>query len=150
MATCTSHRVEDTVALGEMWGRRARPGWVFGLVGDLGSGKTQLARGIAAGLGLLDRVHSPTFSLINEYRQGPVPLFHLDLYRLETPAELEGAGVAEYVFDPPGVTVIEWVERWERWCGAGGLHLPAYPYFRITLVELPGGTRHIEYVDPGP
>jgi tRNA threonylcarbamoyladenosine biosynthesis protein TsaE len=73
-----------TLALGEQWGREAQRGWLIGLSGDLGAGKTQLVKGIARGLGITARVHSPTFALLNEYGGGRFPLFHLDLYRLNT------------------------------------------------------------------
>jgi tRNA threonylcarbamoyladenosine biosynthesis protein TsaE len=111
MATCISHSPEETHALGEAWGRDARPGLVIALSGDLGAGKTQLTKGIARGLGMNERVHSPTFALVNEYPQGRLPFFHLDLYRLETPEQILSAGLEEY-FHPAGVAVIEWAERW--------------------------------------
>ncbi len=117
MVTLTSHSPAETWALGEAWGRVATPGWVIGLTGDLGAGKTQLVKGIAAGLGSGARVHSPTFSLVNEYSGGRCRLFHLDLYRLETMDQIRSAGLEEYLFSPAGVTVIEWFDRW----GAGEL-----------------------------
>lgn len=103
---------EETQALGEGWGREAESGWVFGLCGDLGVGKTQLVKGIARGLGFNGKVQSPTFALINEYDGGRLPVFHLDLYRLETRKEIIGAGLEEYLYNPNGVAVIEWIERW--------------------------------------
>src|SRR5581483_10047084 len=111
MATFISHSPEETVALGEAWGRAATSGLVIGLSGDLGAGKTQLAKGIARGLGVPGRVHSPTFTLVNEYSGGRLPLFHVDLYRLETREQIIAAGLEEY-FHPAGVSVIEWAERW--------------------------------------
>ena|SRR5882672_1986665 len=112
MVTFISHSPEETAALGEQWGREARPGWVIGLTGDLGAGKTQLVKGIARGLGITARVQSPTFALVNEYREGRLPLAHLDLYRLETIEQIISAGLEEYFARPPGVAVIEWCERW--------------------------------------
>lgn len=85
-------------------------GQVIALNGDLGAGKTQLVKGLARGLGCAARVHSPTFTIVNVYEQGRLPLFHLDLYRLETPEALASAGVEEYLHTD-GVTVIEWAER---------------------------------------
>lgn len=97
--------------LGELWGRDAKPGWVIAVSGDLGAGKTQLVKGIARGLGIQERVHSPTFNLVNVYSGGRIPLFHLDLYRLESPEQIFAAGLEEYL-NPAGVAVIEWAERW--------------------------------------
>jgi tRNA threonylcarbamoyladenosine biosynthesis protein TsaE len=111
MATIISHSPAETEALGEQWGRAAEPGLVIGLSGELGAGKTQLAKGLARGLGIPTRVHSPTFTLINVYAGGRLTLFHLDLYRLETPEQILSAGLEEFLH-PEGVAVIEWAERW--------------------------------------
>jgi len=110
MATYISNSPLETEALGEQWGREVQSGLVLGLSGDLGAGKTQLVRGLARGLGISERVHSPTFALINVYSGGRLPLFHIDLYRLDTPEQIAGAGLEEYL-TPTGVTVIEWAER---------------------------------------
>jgi len=116
MATFISHSPAATESLGEAWGRAAQNGLVIALSGDLGAGKTQLVRGLARGLGVTARVHSPTFTLVNEYGGGRLKLFHLDLYRLETAAQILSAGVEEFL-SPDGVAVIEWAERLEdgRW-----------------------------------
>jgi tRNA threonylcarbamoyladenosine biosynthesis protein TsaE len=111
MATFISNSPDETFALGESWGREAAAGLVIALSGDLGAGKTQLAKGVARGLGVTERVHSPTFTLVNQYGGGRLPLYHVDLYRLETPAQIIAAGLEEY-FHPDGVAVIEWAERW--------------------------------------
>jgi tRNA threonylcarbamoyladenosine biosynthesis protein TsaE len=105
-----SHGPAETEALGEHFGRRAGRGWVIALRGDLGAGKTQFVKGLARGLGIPGRVHSPTFTLVNEYGGGRLKLFHLDLYRLETREQILSAGIEEF-FQPDGVTVIEWAER---------------------------------------
>lgn len=110
MATYISHNADQTQALGEAWGREARSGWVICLTGDLGSGKTQLVKGIARGLGISHRIQSPTFALVNSYTEGRLPLFHLDLYRLDTAEQIAAAGLQEYL-TPAGVAVIEWAER---------------------------------------
>jgi len=111
MATLISHSPAETEALGQAWGSVAERGLVIGLSGELGAGKTQLVKGLAHGLGITARVHSPTFTLVNEYAGGRLLLFHLDLYRLETPAQILAAGLEDYL-QPDGVAVIEWAERW--------------------------------------
>jgi tRNA threonylcarbamoyladenosine biosynthesis protein TsaE len=111
MVTFISKSPEETLALGEQLGRQAQTGWVIGLTGDLGAGKTQWVKGLARGLGIASKVSSPTFSLVNPYSGGRLPLFHLDLYRLETPQQAFAAGLDDYFFDPPGVTVVEWIEN---------------------------------------
>ncbi len=105
-----SRSPSETESLGERWGREAARGFVIALSGDLGAGKTQLVKGLARGLGVTSRVHSPTFTLVNEYTGGRLRLFHLDLYRLETTGQILGAGLEEYL-QPDGVAVIEWAER---------------------------------------
>jgi tRNA threonylcarbamoyladenosine biosynthesis protein TsaE len=110
MPVFSSHSPTDTEALGEILGRAAQRGQVIALTGDLGAGKTQFVRGFARGLGVAGRVHSPTFTLVNEYNGGRLKLFHLDLYRLETVEQLASAGIEEFL-QPDGVAVIEWAER---------------------------------------
>src|SRR6478735_7690914 len=110
MTLLTSNSPEETAAIGESWGRQAHSGWVIGLMGDLGAGKTQFVKGFARGLGYAGRVASPTFALVNEYSGGRLPLHHLDLYRLDTPEQIRGAGLEEYLFRPDGVAVVEWIE----------------------------------------
>ncbi|HEY1716930.1 MAG TPA: tRNA (adenosine(37)-N6)-threonylcarbamoyltransferase complex ATPase subunit type 1 TsaE [Verrucomicrobiae bacterium] len=105
-----SHSPEETESLGEKFGRAAQSGFVFALSGDLGAGKTQFVKGLARGLGISARVHSPTFTLVNEYGGGRLKLFHLDLYRLETREQVLSAGIGEFL-QPDGVSVIEWAER---------------------------------------
>ncbi len=105
-----SHSPAETEALGEKFGRVAQRGLVIALSGDLGAGKTQFVRGVARGLEVSSRVHSPTFTLVNEYGGGRLKLFHLDLYRLETAEQIFSAGIDEYL-KPEGVSVIEWAER---------------------------------------
>src|SRR3954447_8655660 len=111
MATYISRSPAETAALGEQWGREAQSGLIIGLSGDLGAGKTEFVKGLARGLNVPERVHSPTFALVNIYKRGRLPLFHIDLYRLETPEQIIAAGLEEYL-QPCGVTVIEWIDRW--------------------------------------
>jgi len=121
MATFISHSPAETESLGERFGREAKNGMVIALSGELGAGKTQFVKGLARGLGISARVHSPTFTLVNEYGGGRLKLFHLDLYRLETPEQIASAGVEEFL-QPDGVSVIEWAERLAdgRWQMADG------------------------------
>ena len=106
----------ELVAWGERFGRALTPPNLVALSGDLGAGKTQFVRGLARGLGIAGRVHSPTFTLVNEYGGGRLKLFHLDLYRLETAEQIRSAGIEEYLA-PEGVSVIEWAERLNAECG---------------------------------
>ncbi len=102
----TSKGPADTLALGEILGRLARPGDVYCLLGELGVGKTALAQGIGRGLGIEEPVSSPTFTLIHEY-QGRMPFYHMDLYRMAAPEEGEELGLQEY-FWGQGLSVVEW------------------------------------------
>jgi tRNA threonylcarbamoyladenosine biosynthesis protein TsaE len=101
---------EETIALGEEVAARLQPGDILCLDGDLGAGKTHLVKGIAQGLNIDPHtVQSPTYTLINEY-QGPLPLYHFDCYRMESPREALEIGAEEYFYGE-GVCVIEWPER---------------------------------------
>ncbi len=144
MATFISHSPAETETLGEEWGRTAQRGLVIALSGDLGAGKTQLVRGLARGLGVTSRVHSPTFTLVNEYGDGRLKLFHLDLYRLETPEQLHSAGIEEFL-QPDGVAVIEWAERMEdgRWKMEDG------KMRKVKIEVLSETERRIVYEDSG-
>ncbi len=103
---------EQTWRTGELLGARLGPGDTVCLYGDLGAGKTSFSYGIALGLEVEEQyITSPTFTFVNEY-QGRVPFYHIDLYRLKDPGELENIGFEEYI-DSDGVTVIEWAERAE-------------------------------------
>jgi tRNA threonylcarbamoyladenosine biosynthesis protein TsaE len=147
MATIISHSPAQTTALGEQWGREAQPGWVLGLSGGLGAGKTILAAGLARGLGVTARVQSPTFALVNEYRDGRLPLFHLDLYRLASRDDILAAGLELYLARPSGVAVVEWIERWLEdgsWPAVRGVR------FRRVEIKTAGETdREIVYEDFG-
>jgi tRNA threonylcarbamoyladenosine biosynthesis protein TsaE len=153
MTTVISHSPAETELVGEQWGRAAQPGWVIGLSGDLGAGKTQLVKGLARGLGAVDLVHSPTFTLVHQYTTGRLPLFHLDLYRLETPEQICSAALEEFL-QPSAVAVIEWVERWygefqSPEAEARARYFPAC--FRWTRMEWLSETdRRITYDDFGP
>jgi tRNA threonylcarbamoyladenosine biosynthesis protein TsaE len=100
-----SSSLADTQRFGEALGKLAEPGDVFCLLGDLGAGKTSLTQGIGKGLDIKQHINSPTFNLINEY-QGRIPLYHMDLYRMEA-EEGEELGLKEY-FWGKGLCVVEW------------------------------------------
>jgi tRNA threonylcarbamoyladenosine biosynthesis protein TsaE len=103
---------EQTWEIGRLLGKLLDAGDTVCLYGDLGAGKTNFAYGIAQGLDVQEQyITSPTFTFVNEY-EGRVPLYHLDLYRLKGPDELENIGFDEYI-ESDGVTVIEWAERAE-------------------------------------
>ena len=101
-----SYSAEETFRLGEMTGGKLKPGAVICLDGDLGAGKTCLARGIARGLGVTSFVSSPTFTIVNEYEGGRIRMFHFDTYRLADEDDFINAGLDEYFGS--GVCVIEW------------------------------------------
>jgi tRNA threonylcarbamoyladenosine biosynthesis protein TsaE len=147
MATFISHKPEETAALGESWGRQARPGWLIGLIGGLGAGKTLLAAGIARGLGVTTRVQSPTFTLVNEYLDGRLPLFHLDLYRLSTRHDVIAAGLEPYLSRPAGVAVVEWIERWIG--DEPPLLLPGVRFRRVEIKTAGELERQLVYEDFG-
>ena len=142
MATFISHSPAETEALGEKLGRAAERGLVLALSGDLGAGKTQFVKGLARGLGISARVHSPTFTLVNEYGGGRLKLFHLDLYRLETPAQILSAGIGEFL-SPDGVAVIEWAERLEN----GGWKIEDGKTKKVQIEIVTESERRIIYDD---
>lgn len=112
-APVTTDSEARTAALGVQLARTLRPGAIVLLSGDLGAGKTAFVRGLAEGLGIDPAaVSSPTFTLVQEYRGGRLPLYHVDLYRL-TPAEADDIGLDELT-EGGGVTAIEWPERSTR------------------------------------
>jgi tRNA threonylcarbamoyladenosine biosynthesis protein TsaE len=106
----TTHDEAETAALGRALASSLNAGDVVLLQGDLGAGKTAFTKGLAEGLGVSrDEVSSPTFTLMQEYRGGRLPLFHVDLYRLNDPREIEDLGLDEIAAD--GVLAIEWAEK---------------------------------------
>ena len=103
-----SHSPEDTEDIGARLAEQLEPGAVVAFTGDLGAGKTAFTRGLARGLGIPDRITSPTFTIVNEY-EGPTPLFHFDLYRLGGEEELWDIGWEDYLARN-GVCAVEWSE----------------------------------------
>ena len=102
---------KETQTLGEELGKKLKPGNVIALIGDLGTGKTCLTQGITRGVGIAPHevVSSPSYILINEYN-GNIPIYHIDLYRIETFEEIAELGLSEYV-DGVGICIIEWADR---------------------------------------
>lgn len=105
-----SNSVEETERLGAELVTRLSPGSVVAFTGDLGAGKTAFVRGMARGLGIVERVTSPTFTIVNEYEGGNRPLFHFDLYRLESADDLFEIGWEDYL-TRGGICAVEWSER---------------------------------------
>ena len=101
---------EETFELGRRMGEAAYPGQIICLNGDLGVGKTVFTKGLAWGLGIREPVNSPTFTIVQEYRDGRLPLYHFDVYRIEDPEEMEEIGYDDYFFGE-GVCLIEWAEK---------------------------------------
>lgn len=101
---------EETEALGTDLAGRLEPGTVIAFTGDLGAGKTAFVRGLARGLGVQERVTSPTFTIVNEYEGGRLPLFHFDMYRLGSADELFDIGWEDYLARG-GVCAVEWSEN---------------------------------------
>ncbi|MCC5636022.1 tRNA (adenosine(37)-N6)-threonylcarbamoyltransferase complex ATPase subunit type 1 TsaE [Nostoc sp. CHAB 5844] len=129
--------VQATLDLGIKLGQTLTPGSVILLEGDLGAGKTTLVQGIGQGLGITESIVSPTFTLINEYTQGRIPLYHLDLYRLES-QEVTALNLESYwegIEIEPGIVAIEWAER-----------MPYQPesYLRVRLTYGDDGNRRAD------
>ena len=103
----------DTYSLGQRLGREAKKGDIFCLNGDLGVGKTVFTQGFAAGLGITEPVNSPTFTILQQYHEGRLPLYHFDVYRIGDVSEMDEVGY-EDCFYGDGVTLIEWPERIEE------------------------------------
>ncbi|MDO4489544.1 MAG: tRNA (adenosine(37)-N6)-threonylcarbamoyltransferase complex ATPase subunit type 1 TsaE [Lachnospiraceae bacterium] len=100
---------EETFLLAKKLGEQAQGGMIFTLNGDLGVGKTVFTQGMAKGLGIDEPVNSPTFTIVQEYESGRLPLYHFDVYRIGDPEEMEEIGYDDYFFGE-GVTLIEWAE----------------------------------------
>lgn len=104
---------EETFALGEKLGREAKPGQIYTLNGDLGTGKTVFTQGFAAGLGITEPVNSPTFTILQVYEEGRMPFYHFDVYRIGDVEEMDEIGY-EDCFYGEGVCLIEWAELIEE------------------------------------
>ena len=98
---------QETFQLGKELGEKAYPGQVFTLTGDLGVGKTVFTQGFAKGLGINEPINSPTFTIVQEYHDGRLPLYHFDVYRIGDITEMDEIGYEEYFYSE-GVCLIEW------------------------------------------
>jgi tRNA threonylcarbamoyladenosine biosynthesis protein TsaE len=138
VATTISRDPAETLELGRGEGERCRAGDVIALCGDLGAGKTQFVKGLAAALRTDAEVTSPTFTLIHEYAGGTLPVYHFDFYRIGSAAEALALGLDEYL-DDGGVSVIEWADKFPSL-------LPAHTrWFRFT--HRPDGAREISLIE---
>lgn len=98
---------KETFAIGEAIGKQIQPGEVYALLGDLGVGKTVLTKGLAKGLGIEEAVNSPTFTVVQIYEEGRLPLYHFDVYRIADPEEMDEIGYEDYFYGD-GVCLVEW------------------------------------------
>lgn len=108
-----SNSPEETLALGRKLGAAAKPGEVYTLLGDLGVGKTVLTQGIADGLGIMEPVSSPTFTIVQVYEEGRMPFYHFDVYRIGDIEEMDEIGYEDYFYGE-GLTMIEWANLIEE------------------------------------
>lgn len=108
-----SFRPEDTFALGRQIGEMAKSGEIYTLIGDLGTGKTVFTQGLAAGLGITEPVNSPTFTIMQIYEEGRLPLYHFDVYRIGDISEMDEVGY-EDCFYGQGICLIEWADLIEE------------------------------------
>lgn len=128
----TSHSPDDTIKIGALIGRLASGGDIFLLTGSLGTGKTCLTQGIARGLGIKEHTPSPSFVLVRQF-YGRLPLYHIDLYRLDNINEIADLGLDDYLYSD-GVCVIEWAEK--------GLSLLPREHLMIKIDYLGDTERH--------
>lgn len=135
-----SHSANETRALGAKLASLLRPGDVVLLSGDLGAGKSELARGVARGLGITGAVPSPSFTILNAYDEGSVPLYHFDWYRIEDANEIYEMGMDEQL-GGDGIALIEWSERAEE-C------LPER-LLRIEIRRMDENTRELHFCPEG-
>lgn len=133
--TFYTHSADETIALGIRIGQRLKAGDVIAMRGTLAAGKTTITKGIAVSLGIKDTVTSPTFCLISEYEGDRMPLYHMDVYRLEGPEDFLNLGAEEMIYGK-GVCVIEWSEKVES-------ELPEKTIY-ITLSPQEDGSRKID------
>ena len=108
-----SYKEEDTFSFGEELGKKAVPGEIYALCGDLGVGKTVFTKGLAKGLGITESVCSPTFTIVQIYEDGRLPLYHFDVYRIGDIEEMDEIGYEDYFYGE-GLCMIEWANLVEE------------------------------------
>ncbi|MCI8321078.1 MAG: tRNA (adenosine(37)-N6)-threonylcarbamoyltransferase complex ATPase subunit type 1 TsaE [Dorea sp.] len=108
-----SNNEKETYNLGYRFGKQAKAGQVFTLTGDLGVGKTVFTKGLAAGLGIIEPVSSPTFTIVQVYEEGRLPFYHFDVYRIGDAEEMDEIGFEDYIYSG-GVSLIEWADLIEE------------------------------------
>lgn len=104
---------KETFELGKKLGEKAKPGQIYALLGDLGVGKTIFTKGVACGLGVVEPVSSPTFTIVQIYEEGRLPFYHFDVYRIGDPEEMEEIGYEDYFFGE-GICLVEWANLIEE------------------------------------
>lgn len=122
------YNVEETEKFASEFAKELKPGDIITLDGDLGAGKTAFVRGLAKGMNLSDTVQSPTFTIVNEYRHGEMPLFHFDVYRIDSPDDMYDIGFDEYLYSD-GVCAIEWADNIKE--------LLTMAYYEIVITKNP-------------
>lgn len=134
----------ETYEVGEKIGRKARPGQVYTLMGDLGVGKTVFTQGVANGLGITEPVSSPTFTIIQEYEEGRLPFYHFDVYRIGCIEEMDEIGYEDYFYGN-GICLIEWANLIEEIIPEDAISITiekdlekGFDYRRITITGLEG------------
>ncbi len=132
---------QETFKLGMEFGKKAVPGTIYTLSGDLGVGKTVFTQGFAAGLGIKEHVNSPTFTIVQVYEEGRLPFYHFDVYRIGDVEEMDEIGYEDYFFGQ-GVCLIEWAELIEEILPSDCIHISieknlenGFDYRKIEVTE---------------
>lgn len=140
--TIDSNSARETLELGKKMGEQAVPGTVYTLTGELGTGKTVFTQGFAEGLGILEPVSSPTFTILQEYDSGRLPFYHFDVYRISDVEEMEEIGYEDYIYGE-GVCLIEWADLIEELLPGQRCRIviekdleKGFDYRRITVEEM--------------
>lgn len=139
MRVIESNSPKETYELGRQIGLNAKPGQIFCLDGDLGTGKTVFTQGFAAGLGIMEAVNSPTFTIVQVYDEGRLPLYHFDVYRIDDIGEMDEIGYEDYFFGQ-GVCLVEWSTQIEELIPANAVKISlekelarGFDFRRITV-----------------